>query len=122
MDMGKEWFNILWEVFWKSQGLIFEFTTPYVYQQNGVAEWAMQMVLDSTRTMLAKLGISLKYWANAIQSVIYVKNFIPSLRQSNIVPAKVWFRQCQSVSHLRPFGTIRYVYVPFDLNISKLSP
>jgi len=112
---------MLWEVLWKSQGLIFEFTTPYAYQQNGVAEWTVQMVLDSTRTMLAKPGISPKYWANAIQSVIYVKNFIPSLQQPNIVPAKAWFRQCQSVSHLRPFRTIGYTYVPLDLNISKLS-
>jgi len=38
LDMGREWFNKAWEEYRKRHGLIFEFTTPYAHQQNGVAE------------------------------------------------------------------------------------
>ena len=41
IDIGKEQFNLLWDDFQKSQELIFEFTTPYAHQQNGVVEQAM---------------------------------------------------------------------------------
>jgi len=122
LDMGREWFNNTWEQYRNDEGLIFEFTTPYAHQQNGVAEKGMQTILEAARSILAESGLPTKYWADAIQTVVYVKNFLPSPRQPNKIPAELWHGQRQDVSHLHPFGCMAYAHIPLDLNISKLQP
>ena len=47
LDMGREWFNNTWEQYHNDEGLIFEFTTPYAHQQNGVAKRGMQTILEA---------------------------------------------------------------------------
>jgi len=122
LDMGKEWFNNAWEEYRKSQGLEFKYTTPYVHQQNGIAECAMHTILDSTRSILAESGMPTKYWADAVHTVVYTQNYTPFSCQPKIILAEVWFGQRQNISHLRPFGATGYAHIPLDLNMSKLSP
>jgi len=45
--MDREWFNSTWEQYHNDEGLIFEFTTPYAHQKNGVAEREMQIILEA---------------------------------------------------------------------------
>ena len=54
--MGREWYNKAWEEYRKQYELIFEFTTPYMYQQNGTAEKSLQTILDGARTAMAESG------------------------------------------------------------------
>ena len=104
------------------QGLDFEFTTPYAHQQNGTAERSMHTILDATRTIMAESGLLLKYWGDAVTTVVYIRNFIPSSRNPGMIPAELWSRKQQDISYLRPFGTTAYAHVPGDLNLSKLFP
>ena len=78
LDMGKEWLNNTWENYRLSQGLDFEFTTPYAHQQNSMAERSIRTILDGTWTTLAESGLLLRYWADAVQTTVYVRNLIPS--------------------------------------------
>ena len=71
---------------------------------------------------MAESGLFTKYWADVIQTVVYVKNFLPSSRQPNKIPAELWHGQRQDVSHLCPFGCMAYAHILLDLNISKLQP
>ena len=48
LDMGRKWFNNIWEQYHNDKGLIFEFTTPYAHQQNRVAKRGMQTILEAT--------------------------------------------------------------------------
>ena len=82
----------------------------------------MCTILDGARSALAESELPLKYWADAVQTIIYVRNLVPSSRQHSLIPAELWYNQCQDVSHLRPFGTTAYAHVPGDLNLSKLYP
>jgi len=66
LDMGREWYNKAWEEYRKRYGLIFEFTTPYAHQQNGMVERSLQTILDSMRTAMAESGLPTKYWADAV--------------------------------------------------------
>ena len=122
LDMGREWHNEAWEHYRKEQGLVFEFTAPYAHQQNGAAECSMRTILDITRSNMAESGLPLKYWADAVKTAVYVRNFIPSSRRPRVVPAEAWHGKRQDVSHLRPFGTTAYAHVPAELNTSKLHP
>jgi len=122
LDMGREWYNTTWEQYRKDQGLDFQFTMPYAYQQNGTAEHTMCTILDRACLAMAESGMVLKYWADAISTIVYVQNLIPSSQQPSTIPAELWFRQRQNVSHLHPFGATAYTHIPSDLNLSKLFP
>jgi len=37
----------------------------------------MHTILDGARTALAESGLPAKYWADAVQTTVYVRNFIP---------------------------------------------
>ena len=82
---------MVWEDYWVVHGLVFEFTTPYVYQQNGATECSMQIILNRVWYVMAESGMALKYWANAVQTIVYVQNFISSSQQPKTIPAEVWF-------------------------------
>jgi len=64
--MGQEWYNKVWEEYRKWYRLIFEFTTPYVHQQNRTAERSLQIILDGARTAMAESGLPTRYWTDAV--------------------------------------------------------
>jgi len=78
LDMGKEWYNSAWEHYCDEQGLDFEFTTLYAHQQNSTVEQLMQTILNGTQMVMAESGLSMKYWADTIQTVVYVQNLLPN--------------------------------------------
>jgi len=88
LDMGREWFNNTWEQCHNDERLIFEFTTPYIHQQYRMAEREMQTILEAAQSILAESRLLTKYWADAIQTIVYVKNFQPSSRQLNKIPVE----------------------------------
>jgi len=69
---------------------------------------------------MAESGIAPKYWANVVQSVVYIKNFISLTKQLNIISVETWFGYCQDISYLRLFRSVSYAYISLNLNISKL--
>ena len=120
LDMGREWYNKVWEEYRKWYGLIFEFTTPYTHQQNGTAERSLWTIPDSVRTAMAESRLPTRYWVDAVQTTVYVWNLVSSSRRPHTIPAELWYGKRQDVSHLRPFGTTAYAHIPVDLNLSKL--
>lgn len=72
--------------------------------------------------MLADSGLATKYWADAVQTAVYTRNFIPSSRAPHIIPMERWTGQRQDIAHLRPFGSTAYAHIPLDLAMSKWSP
>ena len=82
----------------------------------------MRTILDGTRTALAESELPVKYWADAIRTMVYTQNLLPNPRQPKTIPAKLWTERRQDVSHLRPFGCTSYAHVLLDLNQSKLNP
>ena len=70
---------------------------------------------------MAESGLPMKYWADAIQTVVYVRNLLPNSQQPKTIPAELWSGQCQDILHLQPFGCTSYAHIPLDLNLSKLN-
>ena len=98
LDMGREWYNSAWENYQTEQDLDFEFTTPYTHQQNGIVEHSIRTILDSTRTALAESGLPVKYWADAVQTIVYTQNLLPNPRQPITILAELWTGRCQDIS------------------------
>jgi len=78
------------------------------------------MILDGAHITLAKSKLALKYWIEAVSTVVYVWNFIPSSQNPENIPEEIWTGHQQDVAHLRSFGATAYAHIPSDLNLSKL--
>jgi hypothetical protein len=122
LDMGREWCNSLWNRYAKDNGIILDFAMPYAHQQNGRAERSMCTLLDMGRSMLADACLPQKYWADAVRTAAYIRNFIPPASDPTSIPAEHWSQKRQDVSHLRAFGCICYAHVPVEISPSKLAP
>jgi len=55
-----------------------------------------------------------------VQTAVYLRNLVPSKCNPDVVPAEIWYRNKQDVAHLHVFGAIAYVYISFNLHLSKL--
>jgi len=120
VDRGQEWANWLWTEFKNQQGFIIEFTTAYAHQQNGAAERSMCTILDTARSMLVDSGLPTKYWPETVQTVVYLRNLVPSKRNPDMIPAEMWYRNKQDVTHLCVFGATAYVHIFSNLHLLKL--
>ena len=56
----------------KSKGIRHELTVPHTPEQNGVAERMNRTLMESPRSMIAHVGLSDKYWAEAVATAAYI--------------------------------------------------
>jgi len=122
VNRSQEWDNWLWTEFKNQQGFIIEFTTAYAYQQNGATERSMCTILDTARSMLVDSGLPTKYWPEVVQTAVYLRNLVPSKRNPDMVPAEMWYRNKQDMTHLCVFNATVYVHISSDLHLLKLGP
>ena len=40
---------------------------------------------------MAESGLPIKYWADAMQTVVYIWNLLSNFQQPKIIPAELWF-------------------------------
>jgi transposase InsO family protein len=68
--------NTHFETFCASLGLEYQFSSPYVPQQNGIVERKNQTLVEMARTMLDEHKTPRRYWAKAINTACHVSNRI----------------------------------------------
>ena len=111
-DNGSEYVNRGVENFLKSHGIIHQTTISYTPQQNGVAERTNRTLIEKSRCLLFEAKLSKKYWAEAMNTAIYLKNRSPTAAVKDAVPEEVWTGKKIDLSHLRIFGCRAQVHVP----------
>ena len=62
--------------------------------------------------MIQSKGLSLKYWAEAINCENYIVNRTPTKALKNITPEEAWTKIKPDVSHFRVFGSIAWAHIP----------
>jgi hypothetical protein len=87
-------------------------TIPYTPQQNGVAERKNHTLKEMANCMIQSKGLSLKYWAEAINCENYIVNRTPTKALKNITPEESWTKIKPDVSHFRVFGSIAWTHIP----------
>ncbi len=103
-DGDGEFNNDLMTEYCKRFGIIIEKVPPYSSSANGVTERVNCTIIKGTRTMLEEAGLPHLLWGEASNMHVYIQNMVPSARNPGKMPAEVWTRQRQDISHLRPFG------------------
>ena len=92
-------------------GISCQNTTPYTQQQNGVAERMNRTLMDKARSMLSGSGLAIVFWAEAVDTAIYLVNVSLSLALVNRTPNEVWSGKKPSVAYIKLFGYDAFVQV-----------
>ena len=56
-------------------------------------------------------GLSLLYWAEAINCENYIVNCTPTIALKNITPEEAWTKIKLDVSHFHVFGSIAWAHI-----------
>lgn len=112
-DNGGEYMSNEFQEYLQSKGVHHELTVPYSPQQNGVSERMNRTLMESARSMMAHAGLPPTYWAEAINTAVYIRNHVPTTALKNgKTPYEQWYERKPNVSHFKVFGCLVYSHVP----------
>lgn len=111
-DNGKEYVNNKFQAYLDQHGIRHQTTVPYCPQQNGVAERANRTIIEAARCMLQEAKLAKPFWAEAVNTAIYIKNKSPSKAIRGYTPEELWYGVKVDLSHLRVFGCMAYCLIP----------
>ena len=102
------------EGYLKSEGVRHERTIAKTPEQNGVAERLKQTVVESSRSMLLDAKLPQKFWAEAVSTVVYLRNRCPTKAVKGMTPYEAWHGEKPKLDYLRVFGCDAYAHIPKD--------
>ncbi|UYV62468.1 hypothetical protein LAZ67_2000715 [Cordylochernes scorpioides] len=111
-DGGKEFVNKETSKITNKYGINHRITMPYTPQQNGSAERENRTLIEAARSMIYAKNMSLKLWAEAVNTATYVLNRTGPTQIEGKTPYELWFDKKPAIDHLRIFGTECFVHVP----------
>eukprot|EP00253_Pinus_taeda_P027041 PITA_27041 len=111
-DNGGEYVKNTFINFCTENGIQMQHTVPYTPQQNGVAERKNRTLKEMANCMLQSKGLSLSFWAEAINCANYIINRTPTKVLKNITPEEAWSSIKPDVSHFRIFGSEAWAHIP----------
>ena len=111
-DNGGEYVNNKFTTYCTTQGIQMQHTVPYTPQQNGVAERKNRTLKEMANCMIHSKGISLQFWAEAINCANYIVNRTPTKALNDITPEEAWSKIKPDVSHFRVFGSEAWAHIP----------
>jgi transposase InsO family protein len=108
-DHGKEYQGLL-KQFATKNGIVRQYSAPYVPEQNGRAERLNRTLVERGRALLLEHGVSTILWPEAVQTASYLRNIELSVDQEK-TPSELMFGRKPDVEHLRVFGCKGRVYI-----------
>jgi transposase InsO family protein len=105
-----EYNNDTFRGFLVEQGITYEPSPPHQQQMNGVAERMMRTLKDMARCMLRQAGLPDAFWAEAMNTAVYLRARCPTSAVDNgtKTPFEKLRGQKPDVHHLRAFGCRAY--------------
>ena len=110
-DNGKEYTSKDFCKYTKERGIIHEFSSPYIHEQNGRAEREIRTIIQSARSMLFSKSIDVKLWTEAVNTACYGLNRVILQHRETKTPFEKWFNRKPGIKHLRVFGTEAYINI-----------
>ncbi|KAJ4730414.1 Gag/pol protein [Rhynchospora pubera] len=107
-DRGREYLSDEFKRLCDEKGIVRQLTIPGTPQQNGVAERRNRTLLEMVRSMMAQAKLPISFWGDALLTVAYVLNRVPT-KSVSTTPYKLWTSRKPSLVNLRPWGSMAYV-------------
>jgi hypothetical protein len=113
--------NHCWSIY-RRRGIRFLATVPHTPQQNGLSERTNYTLCNGLRTLLSASGLPLRFWGEALRTVLYCRNRSPNVRSGTQTPYEQWYGRKPDISNLRVFGEPAVVHVLQPYQNGKLEP
>ena len=113
-DTGGEYTSQYFKKFCADKGIAHQLTNPNTPEQNGVSESLNRTLIESARSMLIHAKMPSKFWAEAVNTAVYLHNRSPTSPLKEKTPFESWFRKKVS-------GSVCFVHTPVHLR-KKLDP
>lgn len=111
-DWGGEYINNDFDKFLLENGISHQKSAVYSPQQNGLAERMNRTIIEKVRCMLIDAALSLGFWAEAVQTAVFILNNIPCRGNNNKSPEEFWSGKQGDTSLLKVFGCKAMVHIP----------
>jgi hypothetical protein len=111
-DNGSEYLNNTFRNFLKENGIRHQLNVEYNPKINGVAEKANRTIVEKARTMLQETSLKPSYWAEAVNTAVYLINRSPTKALKGMVPEEAWTGRTVSLRHLRVFESRAFAHIP----------
>ena len=106
-DNGGEHSSKEYKSFLKKNGIVHQLSVPYNPAQNGVAERMNRTIMESARSMLSHAQMPNEFWAEAVNTSVYVRNRSPTTALSGIIPYECLLKKKPDVSNLACSDVLR---------------
>lgn len=119
-DNGKgEYDNDLFRAELRESNISFEPAPPYTQHKNGVSERWIQTICRRARAMMIECGLAPSFWAEAVQTAVYILNRTPTSANDGRSPYEKLHGVPPRIHHLRRFGCLAYITIPKELQQGK---
>jgi hypothetical protein len=118
-DQGTEYMGEFLE-FLENNGIVKQKGIAYSHQHPGKCERLHQTIMRLARAMLIDSKLPTMFYAEAQLTATYLYNRMIH-GNDTITPYQHIYKRAPNYSHLRPFGTICYAFIPPELR-NKLEP
>ena len=78
-----EYTSKLFDAYLKEKGIIHQTTVPNSPAQNGTAERMNRTIMETARTMMCHANVAQKFWAEAVNTAVYLRNRSPTVSQAS---------------------------------------
>lgn len=111
-DNGLEFINNDLEKLLSQHGIKHERTCAYTPEQNGRAERDNRTLVEAARTMIYHKHLDKKFWAEAINTAVFVMNRIGISRYTDKTPFYLWYKKDYDISFFKIFGSKVAAHIP----------
>ena len=111
-DNGLEFVNDNMKQFMESRGIRHQRTVSYSPEQNVCAERDNRTLVEAVRTMLLSRDMDKRFWAEALNTFVYVLNRTGKRTVDNKAPYELWFDKKVIIDNLHAFGCDVFVHIP----------
>uniref|UniRef100_A0A1Y1L7N3 Integrase catalytic domain-containing protein n=1 Tax=Photinus pyralis TaxID=7054 RepID=A0A1Y1L7N3_PHOPY len=105
---GKNMYELI-----KSSGIVHQTSCSFTPMQNGRAERLNRSIMDKARCMLIEAGLPHYFWAEAVNTAVYLLNRSPC-KSVEKTPEEMWTGRVPTLSHLHIFGCKAFGHVPTE--------
>ncbi|MBW0571154.1 hypothetical protein O181_110869, partial [Austropuccinia psidii MF-1] len=121
-DRGGEFVSEKFKRLAEECGFIHILSPPETPEHNGYAERCNRTILEKARCLMGMANLPNEYWAEAVNTSVYLSNLSPTVSRKNNSPYQLWYNRSPRLARLKTFGCRAVIYNLKKYRNWKLAP